>query len=96
LPYVRRSVGVRHFGGTLALLAARLGRLDDAARWVGADDAARQRRGEPRNATDERLLAATLEPVAASHPGAAIDAWRAEGFGLDEDAAAALAAALGG
>ena len=48
LPHCRRSVGLRHFAGMLALLAARQGRLREAALLVGCDDAARQRRGERR------------------------------------------------
>ena len=90
LPHCRRSVGLRHFAGMLALLAARQGRLREAALLAGCDDAARQRRGERRSPSDERAMAAALALIGAAHPAADIDAWRLEGAGLDEDAAVAL------
>lgn len=93
LPHCRRSLGLRHFAGMLALLAARQGRLRDAARMVGCDDAARARRGEVRSQTDTRMLNATLALVGAVHAPAEVAAWRLEGAGLDEDAAIALASA---
>lgn len=93
LPHCRRSLGLRHFAGMLALLAARQGRLRDAMRLVGCDDAARARRGEVRSQTDSRTLDAVLALVGASHPPVEVAAWRLEGAGLDEDAAIALASA---
>lgn len=91
LPHCRRSVGLRHFAGMLALLAARQGRLREAALLIGCDDAARQRRGERRSPSDERTMAAALALIGAVHPAAGIEAWRLEGAGLDEDATVALA-----
>ncbi len=90
LPYCRRSLGLRHFAGMLALLAARQGRLREAALLIGCDDAARARRGEKRSPGDERMIAAALALIGAAHPAALIEAWRLEGTGLDEDATAAL------
>ena len=95
VPFMRRSVGVLHFSGALAGLAARQGRLPDAARLIGADDAAHRRRGEARTAAAERSLAATLAMVVAEHPQVHADAWRLEGEALSEDAAAELAFAGG-
>ncbi len=92
LPHCRRSVGLRHFAGMLALLFARQGRLREAALLIGCDDAARERRGEMRTPTDRRTLAGTLSLIGAAHPPAQVDAWRLEGTGLDEDAVAALLA----
>ncbi|CAN7662192.1 winged helix-turn-helix domain-containing protein [Variovorax sp. LjRoot84] len=90
LPHCRRSVGLRHFAGMLALLAARQGRLREAALLIGCDDAARQRRGERRSPSDDRAMAAALALIGAAHPAASIEAWRLEGAGLDEDAIMAL------
>jgi len=90
LPYCRRSLGLRHFAGMLALLAARQGRLREAALLVGCDDAARSRRGEKRSPSDERMIAAALAPIGSAHPAGLVEAWRLEGAGLDEDATAAL------
>ena len=89
LPHCRRSVGLRHFAGMLALLAARQGRQREAARLIGCDDAARERRGERRSRRPAHD---------GGHPGAhrrracggRIEAWRLEGAGLDEDATVAL------
>lgn len=90
VPYCRRSVGLRHFAGMLALLAARRGRLREAALLIGCDDTERERRGERRMAADERTLAATLALIGAAHPAPDIEAWRLEGAELDEDAVVAL------
>jgi hypothetical protein len=90
LPHCRRSVGLRHFAGMLALLSARQGRLREAALLIGCDDAARERRGERRTPSDERTRAAALKHIGAAHPSASIEAWRLEGAGLDEDATVAL------
>lgn len=90
LPHCRRSLGLRHFAGMLALLAARQGRLREAAWLIGCDDAARERRGEVRTPSDTRTLAATLALIGAEHAAARIEAWRLEGTGFDEDAVAAL------
>jgi hypothetical protein len=95
VPFMRRSVGVLHFSGTLAALAARQGRLEDAARLIGADDAAHRRRGEPRIAAAERSLAATRSLIAKKHPKGRIDEWRREGEALTDDAAAELVLAGG-
>lgn len=92
LPHCRRSVGLRHFAGMLALLAARQGRLREAALLIGCDDAARERRGEQRTPSDHRTMAAALALIGAAHPAAIIEAWCLEGAGLDEDAAVALVA----
>lgn len=93
LPQCRRTLGIRHFSGMLALLAARQGRLRDAALLIGCDDAARARRGEVRSRADTRMLEATLALVGAVHPPSELAAWRLEGAGLDEDAAIGLASA---
>jgi predicted ATPase/DNA-binding winged helix-turn-helix (wHTH) protein len=90
LPHCRRSLGLRHFSGMLALLAARQGRLREAALLVGCDDAARQRRGERRSPSDERTMKAAMALIGAAHPAASVEAWRLEGAGLDEDAVVAL------
>ncbi|OUM02562.1 winged helix-turn-helix domain-containing protein [Variovorax sp. JS1663] len=90
LPHCRRSVGLRHFAGMLALLAARQGRLREAAMLIGCDDAARQRRGEKRTPSDQRTMEAALALVSAAHPAVLIEAWRLEGSSLDEDATVAL------
>jgi hypothetical protein len=93
LPQCRRTLGIRHFAGMLALLAARQGRLRDAALLVGCDDAARARRGEVRSRADIRMLEATLALVGAVHAPSELAAWRLEGAALDEDGAIALASA---
>ena len=77
----------------LALLAARQGRLRDAALLVGCDDAARARRGEVRSRSDTRMLDAALALVGAVHAPSELAAWRLAGAGLDEDATIALASA---
>ncbi len=84
LPYCRRALGLRHFSGLLALLAARQGRLREAALLLGADDAARQRRGEARTPFDQRALSATLSLVGAAHAHERIAVWRVQGMALDE------------
>ncbi len=93
LPYCRRTLGLRHFAGMLALLAARCGRLRDAVLLLGCDDAARERRGEARAPFDARTLAQTLALVRAAHPPERIAVWRLQGTALDEEQA--LAATLG-
>ncbi|MBT2320976.1 winged helix-turn-helix domain-containing protein [Variovorax paradoxus] len=90
LPHCRRSVGLRHFAGMLALLAARQGRLREAALLIGCDDAARERRGEQRAPSDSRTLAAALALIGAAHPATSIAGWRLEGALLDEDAVVTL------
>jgi tetratricopeptide (TPR) repeat protein len=91
LPYCRRSMGLRHFAGMLALLAARQGRLREAALLIGCDDAARQRRGEKRTPSDQRTMNAALALVGAAHPPSLVEAWRIQGAGLGEDEVVALA-----
>lgn len=90
LPYCRRSLGLRHFSGMLALLAARRGRLREAVLLLGCDDAARQRRGESRTPFEMRAMATTLALVAAVHPHERVAVWRLQGSALDEDEAQAL------
>ena len=90
VPYMRRTIGVRYFCGLFAALPAAQGRLADAARLIGADDAGRARRGETRSRADQRTLDATLGQIAAAHAGTQIDTWRTEGSLLDEDAIIAL------
>lgn len=90
LPYCRRSVGLRHFAGMLALLAARRGMLREAALLLGCDDAARQRRGEARTPFDVRTMKAVLALVGAQHGAERVAVWRVQGAGLDEAEAAAL------
>ncbi|MEO5738355.1 MAG: hypothetical protein ABIQ82_12945, partial [Variovorax sp.] len=90
LPHCRRSLGLRHFAGMLALLAARQGRLREAALLIGCDDAARLRRGERRSPSDNRTMAVALALIGAVHPAISVEAWRLEGAGLDEDATVAL------
>jgi len=96
VPLARRSTGLRHFAGFLAHLAARQGRAGAAARLLGCDDAARERRGEPRIPSDERELQATLALLAPLASAAQLQAWRRTGRELDEDSVQALALALAG
>ena len=90
LPYCRRSLGLRHFAGMLSLLAARQGRLREAALLLGCDDAARLRRGEVRTPFDQRTATATLALVGAAHTHERIAVWRVQGSALDEEQAQAL------
>jgi tetratricopeptide (TPR) repeat protein len=90
LPYCRRSVGVRHFAGMLGLLAARQGRLREAALLLGCDDAARQRRGEVRTPFDQRTMKAILALVGAEHAPERVAVWRLQGTALEEAEVAAL------
>lgn len=90
LPYCRRSVGLRHFAGMLGLLAARQGRLREAALLLGCDDAARQRRGEVRTPFDVRTMKAILALVGAEHAPERVAVWRVQGGALDEAEAAEL------
>lgn len=96
LPLARRSTGLRHFAGFLAHLAARQGRAEAAARLLGCDDAARERRGEPRIPSDECELQATLALLAPLATQAQLQAWRRTGRELDEDRAQALVLAGAG
>jgi hypothetical protein len=91
LPYCRRTVGLRHFAGMLALLAACQGRLREAALLLGCDDAALQRRGEARTPFEQRTQADTLARVGAVYPSERIAAWRLQGAVLDDAQAQALA-----
>jgi len=95
LPHLRRTVGVRHFCGYIAELAAQQGRLADAARLIGCDDAGLAQRGVARSPQDARTLQATLALIGAAHPAAQIEAWRAEGGPMGEDDVAALVRAGG-
>ncbi|MBL8334452.1 MAG: winged helix-turn-helix domain-containing protein [Rubrivivax sp.] len=91
LPHARRSLSLRYFGDALAELAARQGRWQAALMLVGADDAARERREEPREATHRRAVEQVIAAaVAAGHAGD-LERWRLEGRTLDEDGAHALA-----
>lgn len=85
LPHCRRTLGLRHFAGPLSLLAARQGRLREAALLLGCDDAARQRRGEVRTPFDTRTMHATLALVEAGHSHERIAVWRVQGTALDEE-----------
>ncbi|WP_326541242.1 ATP-binding protein [Pseudorhodoferax sp.] len=90
LPYCRRSLGLRYFAGTLALLAARRGRLREAVLLAGCDDAAYARRGEVRMPRDVRALQAVLALAAQEHAPERITGWRLQGSALDEAQAEAL------
>lgn len=90
LPYCRRSVGLRHFAGMLALLAARRGKLREAALLLGCDDAARQRRGEVRTPFDLRTMKAVLALVGAQHGEERVVVWRVQGGALEEGEVAEL------
>ncbi|KQP12791.1 winged helix-turn-helix domain-containing protein [Pseudorhodoferax sp. Leaf267] len=90
VPHCRRTLGLRHFAGMLSLLAARQGRLREAALLLGCDDAARQRRGEARTPFDARAMAGTLALVGATHPHERIAVWRVQGTALDEEQTQAL------
>ncbi|MDQ6685123.1 MAG: tetratricopeptide repeat protein, partial [Pseudomonadota bacterium] len=94
LPHCRRSIGVRHFAGMLALLAARQGRLHLAALLVGCDEAARARRGEIRMPSASTALAATLALIDAAHAPDVVATWRQQGGALDDDATIALLSKL--
>jgi predicted ATPase/DNA-binding winged helix-turn-helix (wHTH) protein len=96
VPLARRSTGLRHFAGFLAHLAAHQGRAEAAARLLGCDDAARERRGEPRIPSDERELQATLALLAPLAPAAQLQAWRRIGRELDDGRVQALVLAGSG
>jgi predicted ATPase/DNA-binding winged helix-turn-helix (wHTH) protein len=90
LPYCRRSVGVRHFAGMLGLLAARRGRLREAALLLGCDDAARQRRGEVRTPFDVRTMKTILALLGTDHTAERVAVWRLQGTALEEGEVADL------
>ena len=99
VPHMRRTIGVRNFSLYFAMLAARQGRLADAARLRGADDAARVARSAARDLVDLRVpdsmlsltVSESVSESAAAHSSAQIDIWCAEGALLDDDAIVALA-----
>jgi len=91
LPLMRGATGVRQFAGTLAYLAAKQGRLREAALLQGADIAGRKHRGEATPWLEQKVAAATRSCVLERHTAAELAAWHAEGATLDDAAVAALA-----
>lgn len=92
VPHCQRSLGLRHFAGVLAWLAARQGRLRDAALLIGAADAARAQRGEGFAPSDLQALRATEMLIRTQHADSKLSAWRLEGAELNEDAVLGLLA----
>ena len=91
LSVMRRATGARYFAGTLAYLAAKQGHLRAAALLQGADIAGRRHRGEAMPWLEQRVADATRKCVLERHTQAELEAWYAEGAGLDEAAIASLA-----
>ena len=92
LPYCRRSIGLRHFAGMLALLFARQGRLREAALMLGCDEACRQRRGEVVMPFEQRGQDAALDLVRTAHSPEQVAAWRLAGRLLDDEQVEAMLA----
>lgn len=91
LPHARRSLSLRYFGDAMAELAARERRWQAALMLVGADDAARERREEPREAIHQRQVDAIVARAEAAGLAADVERWRSAGRSIDEDGAQALA-----
>ncbi|MFN7137579.1 MAG: hypothetical protein ACK4MU_08700, partial [Thermomonas sp.] len=96
LPALRRSGILMARAEVLACLLARQGRLDDAARLLGASDRFRRCSGVPRDSVARTCHARALALVTAGVDAADGRTWLAEGEATDEDGVAAALLAPAG
>lgn len=90
LPVLKRTGTRSEYAPILAELAARRGRIDTAARLLGAGIAALKTAGGRRKPVQQRAYERALALVEAADGGHQMQAWLAEGATLDEEAIAQL------
>lgn len=86
VPVMRRAGVLGICTNVMALLAAKLGRPDAAARLIGAGDACQERTGLRHNFIGERVVKQVQAVLEAEPSQRAVEAWLAEGRRFDDDA----------